>query len=383
MSLSVSTAIEELNQELTNNGIRVSNTNWLLFLKRANKYFLSNYKMPTAERETDLLLYNGVYEYALPSDCLNIIEPKKPYGNYSPNFIHQTVREYVHYPYGRITAIRFDRENKYLVAQDTTGSSLKVHECNDTDDNGTWTVSGDGSSLVQDQNIYTEGSGSLKWQITGSGGTTTLVNSTMTAVNLTDYKDRGRIFLDLQCPSTNTAALTSVRLRIGSDASNYYEMTATTRFRGNTILGGWGLIGFDFSSYTTTGTPDVTNIDYVQVLITHGTSGINGSYRLDNIFAALPVYYQLPYYSTSNVKADDGTYKENVTASGDTILCPTAFEEALIYKALELAAVERFKNSGLANYAREELDRVSAGLMSEFPSQKSKIQSSWYKRTNF
>lgn len=383
MSLLVSTAIEELNQEASNAGIRITQTNWVLYLKRANNYFLHDYKMPTAQRSFDLLVYPGVVEYAGPSDLQAIMEPEKPHGLFSPNFTHQTQREFVHYPYGKLTGYKFERGTRYLLVNDDTNSPIRVHACNDTDDNGTWSVSGDGSGLVQDQNIYTEGSGSLKFTVTGSGGTTTLTISDMSAINLTDIKDVGRIFLDLQCPASNTVAVSNVRLRIGSSASAYYEMNATIRFRGDTILNGWGQIELDFTSYSTAGSPDVTALNYIEIVITHGVTGINGSYRLDNIFAANPVYYQLPYYSKNNVLDGDGiTYKQSPTDTDDIILCPAGFEEGLIYKALELGAAEKKRDSALANYARGELNRVEKGLTSEYPNQKSKTQTSWYKNAN-
>ena len=384
MSLLVSTAIEELNQEASNAGIRINQTNWILYLKRANNYFLHDYKMPTAQRSFDLLVYPGVVEYAGPSDLLAIMEPEKPHGLFSPNFTHQTQREFVHYPHGKLTGYKFERGTRYLLVNDDTGSSVRVHACNDTDDNGTWAVSGDGASLVQDQNIFTEGSGSLKFTVTGSGGTTTLTISDMSAINLTDIKDVGRIFLDLQCPASNTVAVSNVRLRIGSSASAYYEMSATVRFRGDTILNGWGLIELDFTSYTTTGSPDVTALNYIQIVITHGTTGINGAYRLDNIFAAEPAYYQLPYYSKNNVLDGDAvTYKQFPTDTDDTILCPDGFEEGLIYKALEIGAAEKKRDGALANYARGELNRVEKGLTSEYPNQKSRAQTTWYKKKGF
>lgn len=380
MSLLVSTAIGQMQQELNViSGQKMSDSDFLLFLDRANKYFYTNYKMPTSQREADLFAFSGVFEYALPSDFVGIIEPKRPYNLHSPKFSHTTEKEFLHWPYGRHTAIKWVRENAFLILKDTTGSSLRIHNCDDTDDNGTWTVSGDGASLAQDTQIFTGGEGSLRFTITGSGGSTTLVNSTLTAVDITDYVSQGYIFLDLQCPLGNTTALTSVRLRLGSDASNYYQITATTRHRGDTILGGWGLIGFDMSQKSTTGTPTDTAIDHVQILITHGTSGIDGTYRVDNIFAAEAVYFQLPYYSKNNVKDSSNSYIESPTSTSDTILCPSDFNEAYIYKTLEIAAAIRLKDTGLAAYFARELDPKEKYLKSKYPRQESRVQTTWYK----
>lgn len=381
MSFTVSNAISEMEQELSIIGQKVNSTNFMLYLNRANKYFMTGYKMPTSERQSDLLLFSKVYEYPLPSDFVGILPPRKPYGNYSPDFYHETPRSLVRSLSGRKTAIGFDRETSFLIVQDAEGGTQTIHDCSSLTDNGTWSVSGDGSSLALDEQIFTEGSSSLRFTVTGSGGTTTLVNSTLsTTVDLTDYLTQGYVFLDLQCPSSNTTALTSVRIRLGSDDSNYYQITATTRYRGNTILGGWGLIGFNMADKTTTGTPDDDAIDYVQILITHGTSGINGTYRLDNIFLALPTYYQLPYYSKSNIKSSGGTYQESITATSDEVLCPFDFHEAYIYKTLEIAAAERMKDAGLANYFRGELAPKERWLKAKYPTQERLVQNFWYSR---
>lgn len=383
MSFTVSNAISEMQQELSIIGQKVNDTNFMLYLNRANKYFMTGYKMPTTERLSDLLVFSGIYEYPLPSDFVGIIPPRKPYGNYSPDFYHETPRTIVRSLSGRKTGISFDRETPYLIVQDSEGGTQKIHDCSSLTSNGTWSISGDGSSLALDEQIYTEGESSLRFTVTGSGGTTTLVNSTLsTTVDLTDYLTQGWAFLDLQCPSGNTTALTSVRLRLGSDSSNYYQITATTRYKGSDILGGWGPIGFDLSQKSTTGTPDDDSIDYVQVLVTHGTSGINGTYRLDNLFLALPTYYQLPYYSKNNIKSNGGTYQEAITATSDTVLAPTDFEEAYIYKTLELAAVEKLKNAGLANYFRDQLAPKERALKAKYPTQERLVQNFWYPRWN-
>lgn len=379
----VSDLISECQQHLTIIGQRVSDADFLLYANRANKHFMTGYKMPTTERQSDLLLFTGVYEYPLPSDFIGIMQPRKPYGNFSPTFENQTPRTIARDLSGKKTGIKFDRETPFLIVQDDEGNKANLHDCSSLTDNGTWSVSGDGSSLVLDEQIFTEGNSSLRFTITGSGGTTTLVNSTITSpVDITDYLTQGWAFLDLQCPSGNTTALTSVRLRIGSDASNYYEIMATTRHRSNTILGGWGLVGFDMSTKTTTGTPTDTAIDYIQVLITHGTSGINGTYRLDNIFLSLPTYYQLPYYSKNNIKSDTSVYQESITETGDTILCPVEFNEAYVYKVLEIAATERIRDAALANYWRGELMPKEKALKSAYPNQQSRPQYKWYPRAD-
>ena len=381
MSILISSAIDQCRQELNILSQRVSDSDFLLFFDRANKFFNTSMRLPTVERESNLLLFTGVKEYPLPSDYTGIIEPKRPYDLYSPDFANTTPNSFVHWPYGRQTAIKWIRETPFLIANESSGSSQLINACDSLTDNGTWAISGDGSSLAVDSQIFTAGTGSLRFTVTASGGTTTLTCTSMSStVDLTDYLTQGWIFLDLDAPSTNTADLTSVRLRVGSSASAYYQMTSTTRFRGDTIGPGWGQMGFDLSGKTTTGSPTVTAINYIQILLTTGTTGIDGTYRVDNIFGALPTFYLLPYYSKNNIKAASGTYKESPTATDDTILCPSSVDEGLIYKTLEIAAAIRLKDQSMANYFRGELEAKIKLLKRQFPTQESKVSSTYYKK---
>lgn len=381
MSFTLSSAIEELQRKTETIGEDITDTDFIDAFNDADSYFRSNYKMPTTEREYDLLVFPGVKEYATPSDFLAFMPPRRPYALDQSSFQHTTADQFVHYNNGKRTAFKFNRETLYFLVEDGSGSSSKIHTCDSVTDNGTWSISGDGASLAADENMYVEGASSLRFIVTGSGGTTTLVNSTLDAVDLTDYVSHGYLFLDLQCPSSNTADLTSVRLRIGSDASNYYEITSTARFRGDALKPGWGQVGFNFADKTTTGTPDDDSLDYIQLVITHGTSGINGTYRIDNIFAALPTYYTLPYYSNANFKTNSNTYISRATATTDTVLCPPGTDDVYRFKALEYVSVFKLQDSGLANYAQKELAVRERAMKATYPNQEVQVSQSYYKRT--
>ncbi|MFA6158993.1 MAG: hypothetical protein WC763_05240 [Candidatus Paceibacterota bacterium] len=379
--LTVSDAIASMQSETSTIGQRISEYDFMLALNRANKHFMTGYKMPTTEREQDFRTFSGVYEYPLPSDFAGIIPLRRPMGSESPDFSHETPRGISRWPYGRKTALKHNRGTPYLMVLDSEGSSLPLHNCDSLTDNGTWAVTGDGSGLVLDKQVYQEGTGSLKFTVTGSGGTTTLTNPALDfTLDITDYLNNGWVFCNLQCPASNTSAVASVEIRLGSSATDYYSITATTRFRGDTIYGGWGLVGGDISDATTTGTPTDTAISYVKVIVSNPVTGGNGAYRLDDIFLGQTTYYQMPYYSSENIQDTTGAYKENITVTSDVILCPVEFKEAYIYKALHVLAVERLQDAGLANFFLGELREKEPSLKSKYPVQESKPSTNYYSR---
>jgi len=379
--IQVSTIISNANTELQISGQRVDETDMFVYLNKAIKYFYKGYKLPQTERETDLLLFNGVREYSLPSDFAGIIEPKRPYDLDSPNFEHNTAREFVHWLVNKRTAIKFNKETPYLLVEYSDGVQIPINLCESLTDDGTWTISGDGSSLALDEQIFSEGEASIRFYVTASGGTTTLVCNGFSSLDLTDYLLNSYIFFDLFNP--NAVDLTSVTLRIGNDASNYYQISGiTTRHNGDTLGQGNGLIGFDMADKTEVGSVDDTAVDYLEIEITHGTSGtVNGYYRIDNIFLSEAVYFKLPYYSKYSVK-NGSAYKEAVTATDDQILIPFEAEEGVEYKALEQAAVFSLKDQALATYFARELLVAEKELRKTYPSQQSHVQSTWYKNAN-
>jgi len=170
MSFLVSDGFNDALIALNSVGQSVDETDYIYFLNEENKTLMTQNKAPTSERVHDLVLYNGIYEYALPSDWLAIIEPELPYGNTSPRTSHVTTRDFSHFPHNRITSIRFNMEDAVLVATSEDRAKLTINGCDSLTENGTWAVSGDGSSLVLDKEIKTMGEASLRFTVTPSGG---------------------------------------------------------------------------------------------------------------------------------------------------------------------------------------------------------------------
>lgn len=383
MSFLLGDAISDLNLELNLVGQRMQDADYILFMDRVVKYFYTNYKMPTTQRVMDVTAYPSVTEYPLPSDFIGIMEPEK-FGTdlQSPNFTHETQREFKHWPYGKVTGIKWDRETPFLILNDDTNSKFSITPLSSLTDGGTWVISGDGSNLAEDEQVYTSGMGSLSFTVAASSGAVTLTCSNLSSVDITDFLTTGRFFLDIYSPTTNTAAATSVTLKLGSSASAYYQMSATARHRGDSILNSWGTVSFDPTSKTTVGSPDSTSIDYIQISIATGLTGINGLYRVCNLFAGTGNYFQVPYYSKYNVKDNAGVYKERITATDDTILCPSDFNEAFTYKCGEIASSIRLKDQAMATYFSRELAPKLAYFASKYPRQESRLQTTWYKKVN-
>lgn len=209
------------------------------------------------------------------------------------------------------------RWNGYLKTLRIAVPALKntlMNGCDSPTSNGTWSASGIASSLETDNLRYVQGSGSLRFSL-DSAGTGTLTNTTMTSMDLTSFESISVIF----CWVYNEAALpTSYTMRWGSDiTANYWSKSVTSQWDGTALQAGWNLIGFDWQTATTTGSPDVTAVDSIRLDI--ASSGAASPVNLDSIVVSLGSIYEIEYYSKYLFRDSSGTFKEKPTADTDLI----------------------------------------------------------------
>lgn len=375
MSFVVSDFISDNQQRSNTVGQRLTDADFRLFLSDAIDYFYTNYKLPSAQRETDLIAYPGVLEYPLPSDFQGLIMPKRPYSLFSPTFNHTTERSFVHWPYNRSTSIKQLGDVQMLILQETSGKTLGVDTC---DDSTGWVAGGDASGLWTDDQTFSAGQASVAFTVTPSSGAFTLSRTLTQPLDITDFKTKGKLFFDLFIPSLNTVALTPFSVRLGTDASNYWLATVTLAFNGSALVSGLKQIGVDLATASVVGSPSLTNVNYI--LIQGADVGAtSGTYRLDNIFLSQGTYYQLPYYSQNVIKDSVGTWKRKVTDNADTVVCPPDCDLAIQFKCLEQASAIRLKNAPMANYWRGELKPKERYVRAKYPRMESRVQTDWYK----
>lgn len=234
-----------------------------------------------------------------------------------------------------VIAIEFENGKPYLkmrISEDL--NVVKLHNFDTIADNGTWSLGGDGTSLAVDNKRYKEGSASLGFNSGGASTDITLTNSTMTAIDLDDYKNKGNMFFWLKIPAT---APSYVTIKWGNDSSNYYSKTVTKRQDGLDFVEGWNLLGFDWLNATETGTVDNENIDYVEITISNSVAVAQNGYRIDYLFFAEGKECSMNYYSNYWVKDNDGTRKKEFDSVDDEIILAEEEVDILIDQCSEIA----------------------------------------------
>ncbi len=249
-----------------------------------------------------------------------------------------------------------------------------VNGIDNTTSNGTWAVGGSASNLQEDNQNFVYGGGSLSFNLPSGAGY--LENSTMSALDLTDYLNQGTFFLWVFMPTASQ--FTSVELRWGSDSSNYYAVTATTTQQNTAFVNGWNLLQFAWLGASVTGSPTVTAIDYVRV--TMNTTAVQTVARLNYLTVALGNVLEYEYYSKYLFRdSTTGVFQETVTDVSNLINLDTESYNLYLNLLAAYATQQQQGQNGIINnpFYQDYLEGKKAYKLQN-RSQRQKPQSSYY-----
>lgn len=293
-------------------------------IERAARILVQQADVPEASLTQNIMLYDGVTDYACDTrifgTAINDIRPQGQTRN-----INDTVAKRFGEDFDRTknylsngTMATFEYENGVpIIRIVSTVPQQRIVIDNMTATTG-WTAAGSASNLALDTAVYYQQPGSLRFTLTGSS-TGTLTKTLSSPLDCESYEDLGVAFLAVYIPNGATASdLTSIALKLGSDSSNYDSVSSTSGFIGAWTAGEWLLVAFDFSGATSTGTPDWTAIDYVQLSFAHSATFTN--FRIGGLWIALPSPNQILCQSAAIFKASGSDASENITTDDDTIL---------------------------------------------------------------
>ena len=284
-------------------------------------------------------LYDQVYDYIAPTDlkadCIIDIRPQTP-RNTSDALNQSSTRD-------------FDRQKSGFTVEDNSGVrtvrispiGLRVgstlNECESATANGTWAATSNATTLVTDTFNKITGGASLRFDLSASGTTGYIENSTMTAVDLSAIKNAGALFVWVYIPSITI--ITAVELRWGSSSANYYSVSVTATQDNTAFVVGWNLLRFDWNGLTPTGTPVDTAINYLRVTLTYNGTAVT-SCRVDSIVARAGTIYEMLYYSKYLFRTTAGVWIEKPTLGTDIVNLDIDGLNLLVYEIAELVAFE-------------------------------------------
>lgn len=287
-------------------------------------------------------LFSDIYSYPAPQDLngqmVTDIRPNNQADASGKELILRTPEEF----YRNFETFNFsvDDSNAYtklLISLPIDDSTLTVSELDSITGWSAFDVST--SNVRLDTQNYMKGSSSIAFDINAVSGTTAgIVSSTITSFNFTDYLYGSCFVWAFIKDSTN---ITNYKIRVGSDSSNYYEVTTTTSHEGIPFQNGWNLLRFDMSSKVATGTPITTAGDYIALFMTKDVTKVSETgYAFDHIIFKTGKAYVISYYSSYPWKNTSGTYLAEATAETDYLTCTSDEFEIILNKIISIAAGE-------------------------------------------
>jgi len=269
----------------------------------------------------------------------------------------------------------YDLVRKLKCSIDVNEESIVVSEFSSlTQDSGTWTAfDADTDTLAIDSANYVTSSSSLSWNINATGGTTAGVYiNGINAIDITDYYTDGSAFVWAYI--TSTTNITNFKIRIGSSDVNYYELTTTTQADSTAFVNGWNLLKLNFSSKTTTGTPDLDATDYIAIYMTKAGAKVSETgYRFDSLQLHSGWYNQVLYYSKYPWQTNAAVWIENSTADTDLINADTD-ELDLFTEACRIEVYRDLKDYDQMKLAQSEYEKLKLNYKLKYPSERLKME---------
>jgi hypothetical protein len=246
---------------------------------------------------------------------------------------------------------------------------ILLNHCDSLTANGTITASSDASNLALNSVFYLNGTASLDFNITPGNGSAIVTITGMDAVDISTLTRDGSFTAGIFVPENLVGKITNLKLRVGSSAANYYELTATANSYGGTFTNGFNIVRFEKRAAAQVGTVDETAITYLRFAITHSLAdgaNVTGA-KIDTIMASKGIGYTMSYYSKYHfIDADTGLLKlepSNPSLTDKVVIERDAFE-LVVAEAKKIMDMELRGEAGGAVYKRA--DKELNGTWGDF-----------------
>lgn len=282
---------------------------------------------------------------------------------------------------GIFTIVNDDLTRGLRIAAEVDDDQIQISTLEDTNWRTFDTDAVNDSDVKVDNDNYTEGSGSIRFQTDTTDSTDSTIgiqNTAISAFDVSAYLARGMAFVDARVTTADTG-IHQITLRLGSDSNNYYQISDSNQNDCSPFVTGDNKIRFDMVNKTTVGTPVDTAIDYAALFWSRDTTTVallhlnDTDWGFDNLILTRGRYYLLSYY-TRNIWQDTAfALVENSTNDSHALLLQNDEVELCITKSAELAS-QFLRDNADATYYSKEYERLKTAYLMKNPVQ-SKVQS--------
>lgn len=324
-------------------------------------------------------VFDNVWDYPIPSDLKgNKVIDIRPQVNRTPGdiFLQQynqafdATKQWAGWNNDSFT-IQFNSSIKTIRINGTgLPAGTIVNQIASLNDNGTWSVGDGATNLRVDNQNYVNGGGSLTVDLQAGFASGFIETTDQQAQNLFNQLNQGTEFLYSYLPTASS--VTSINLRWGSSAADYYDFTVTVQQMNTVFENGWNFLSFPWKTASVTGAPDASSITYLRITWNYDSTlqtGVKANY----LASRMGLFLEMEYYSKFLFRdSATGAYQETVTADTNLINLDTESFNLLTYQVAYLAAQQQQGANALRNDSpmflglyRESLDRYKAMYKSE------------------
>ena len=338
-------------------------------------------------------LMDNQYDYAMPTDVKadKIIDLRPQNTDSRGEFESYDLVPFAEFDrrkkteQGIFTILNDDLTRILRVSADIEDKTLRVNSLEDTSWGTFDSVSVNDSDVKVDNDDFIEGNGSIRFQTDTTDSTDSVVgiqNDSISQFNISDYLARGSAFVDAKLTVADTG-IHQITLRLGSDSSNYYQISDSNQNDCSAFVTGWNKIRWDFQNKTTTGTPTDTAIDYAAIFWSRDTTTAallhlnDTDWGFDNLLLKRGKYYNLSYYTRNAWQDTTFSLSENSTHDSHTLMVQNDELEVIMAKTAELAS-QYLRDENDAKYYGSEYQRLKQMYLMNNPSQANVLTSSRY-----
>ena len=283
------------------------------------------------------------------------------------------------------TILNDDLTRTLRVAADVDNIAVQVSTMEDTLWNTFDTDAVNDSDVKVDNDDYTEGNGSIRFQTDSLDSTDSTVgvqNTAISSFDLSTYLARGQAFVDAKLTVADTG-IHQISLRLGSDSDNYYQVSDSTQNDCTAFQAGWNKIRFDLNGRTTVGTPADTAIDYAALFWSRDTTTVallhanDTDWGFDDLKLVRGKYYNLSYYTRYVWQDTTLSLSENSTHDSHALMVQNDELEVIMAKAAELAS-QNLRDYEDVKYFAGEYQRLKQAYLMKNPSQSNLLTTDYY-----
>lgn len=359
--------------------------------ERAVSTLIQKADVPEASGRDAFFIYDGVTDYAPTGEMFGTAiidlrpqgQARQPWDTTQKTYIERFDRVKCRVPFGYL--ITFEYRNGTPILRVAQGRALPRVSIDPMTATTGWVASGNASGLMLDTTVYYRQPGALRFNLAAAGSQGILQKTLPNALSLAAYQGVGVVFLELMEP---TKDISSIVLRFGSDANNYYQVTATQGFTGPLLPNEYQAVAFDLALATQVGAPNIAAMAYVEMLFNYDGASMP-NVRVGGLWISLPSAHELLYYSPAVFMPENTTAPlKTITNLSDTIILGDPAYNLYVREAARAVAQQQGGDigSGLIEGLDLELEGNEAagkiGLYQKFrgsnPSEEMRTIGNWY-----